>query len=297
MKKLIALLLLLLLLPVAAGAGTVVTSFYPVWLFTLNLTDGIPDLNVKNLASPDTGCLHDYQLSTGDLKTLSGADVFLINGAGMETYLDHVFSAFPDLPVVSAADGIPLLNDSSSLQIGETEDADMPNAHIWLDASNAAAMVRNLAEGLIRVMPEYEAVIRTNAENYTARLLQLDSTLKDSLSSLPHTDIVTFHEAFPYFAKAYGLTVAAVVNREPGETLTPAQMARLADVVGQLGNPPLFVEPQYDDLSARILAAETGAPVYSLDPIVTGPESDVPSDYYETVMLRNMAVLCEALGN
>ena len=73
-------------------------------------------------------------------------------------------------------------------------------------------------------------------------------------------------------------------------------MAELIEAVRALGNPPLFVEPQYEDLSARILAAETGAPVYTLDPVVTGPEENPPTDYYEQVMLENMRVLQEALS-
>ena len=92
------------------------------------------------------------------------------------------------------------------------------------------------------------------------------------------------------------LEVLAVVNREPGETLTPAQMAALAAAVVELGKPPLFVEPQYEDLSARTLSAETGARVFTLDPVVTGPEENVPPDYYETVMRENMRTLQEALG-
>jgi len=93
-----------------------------------------------------------------------------------------------------------------------------------------------------------------------------------------------------------GLEVLAVVNREPGETLTPAQLSELVEVVRELNNPPLFVEPQYEDLSARTISAETGAKVYTLDPVVTGPEEDVPLDYYDTIMLQNMTVLQEALG-
>ena len=63
-----------------------------------------------------------------------------------------------------------------------------------------------------------------------------------------------------------------------------------------IGNPPLFVEPQYTDLSAETLSRETGSSVWSLDPVVTGPETDVPLDYYEMVMLQNMKVLVEALA-
>ena len=78
--------------------------------------------------------------------------------------------------------------------------------------------------------------------------------------------------------------------------LTPSQLAELVREIRGLGNPPLFVEPQYTDLSAQTLSRETGAPVWSLDPVVTGPEEDVPFDYYETVMLQNMNTLIEALS-
>ena len=297
MKKRLLLLLLLLLFTGRAAGETVVTSFYPIWLFTLNLTEGLENVTVKNLAAPDTGCLHDYQLQTADMKALSEADVFLVNGAGMESFLPMIASAFPDLPVVEASAGIPLLRDTGALEIGEAEaEEEGVNAHIWLDPTLAARMVANLAEGLQQALPDRAEAIAANRDALLLRLQQLDETLRAGLADLPRRDIVTFHEAFPYFARAYDLRVVAVVNREPGETLTPAQMSELAEAVQQLGNPPLFIEPQYEDLSARIIATETGAAVYELDPVVTGPGEDVPPDYYETVMLKNMTVLQEALG-
>ncbi|MBQ9212097.1 MAG: zinc ABC transporter substrate-binding protein [Clostridia bacterium] len=295
--KFLSLLLALLLLPLPALAGTVVTSFYPIWLLALNLTAGVPDLQVRNLAAPDTGCLHDYQLQTGDMKTLAEADLFLVNGAGMESYLDLVYDAFPALPVAAASDGIPLLYGLDALEIGKAEeDEEEANAHLWLSAANAARMAENLAAALVAQFPADASLIQDNLTALTQRLSALDAELKEGLSHLPHRQIITFHEAFPYFAAAYDLEVVAVVNREPGETLTPAQLAQLVEVIQDLGLPPLFVEPQYEDLSARTLSAETGAKVYTLDPVVTGPEEDVPLDYYETIMRQNMATLQEALG-
>lgn len=289
-KKLLALSLaaLLMLTPLCALAETVVASFYPIYLFALNLTDGLPDVAVRCLAAPTTGCLHDYQLQTGDMKALSAADVFLINGAGMEGYLSNVFEAFPALPVVDASEGVELMAD---------EDHGEMNAHVWLDASNARQMVSNLAEGLMAALPAHAEAIAANRDAYATRLSALDEELKAGLRDLPHKDIVTFHEAFPYFAKAYGLNVAAVITREPGDALSPAKMGELVELVRSLGAPPLFVEPQYEDIAAQTISRETGAPVYTLDPIVTGPEADVPLDYYETVMRRNMQVLQEALGD
>ena len=296
MKKLISLLMILLLLPCLASSETVVTSFYPVWVMTLNLTRGLEDhVTVRNLAAPTVGCLHDYQLQTSDMKVLSGADAFLVNGAGMEAFLPEITRALPSLPVIEASEGIELLENGDAVEILESEEEEV-NSHLWLDPSKAARMAENLAAGLIRLMPADEEVITANLQDYRSRLESLDRQLRSGLENLPRRDIVTFHEAFPYFAAAYNLHVVAVVNKEPGEVLTPSQMAVLVREIIRLGNPPLFVEPQYTDLSAQTLSRETGSSVWSLDPMVTGPEEDVPLDYYETVMLQNMNTLIEALS-
>ena len=296
MKKLISLLMILLLLPCLASSETVVTSFYPVWVMTLNLTRGLEDhVTIRNLAAPTVGCLHDYQLQTSDMKVLSGADAFLVNGAGMEAFLPEITRALPSLPVIEASEGIELLENGDVVEILESEEEEV-NSHLWLDPSRAVRMAENLAAGLIRLMPADEEVITANLQDYRSRLESLDEQLRSGLENLPRRDIVTFHEAFPYFAAAYDLHVVAVVNKEPGEVLTPSQMAVLVREIIRLGNPPLFVEPQYTDLSAQTLSRETGSSVWSLDPMVTGPEEDVPLDYYETVMLQNMNTLIEALS-
>ncbi len=299
MKKITSLLLaaFLFALPSLAGAETVATSFYPIYLLTINLTQGVDGVDVHNLAAPGTGCLHDYQLQTSDMKALAQADVFLVNGAGMESYLTHVYDAFPSLPVVEASTGVELLDDDDmpvAIGEGETE----VNAHIWLDPQNAIIMVQNLCEGLSQAMPEHRKAFESNRDAYCARLEALDAALTEGLKDLPHKDIITFHEAFPYFAKAYGLNVVAVVNREPGDALSPARLSELVKLVETLGTPPLFVEPQYEDMAAQTLAQETGAKVYTLDPVVTGPEDTAEAlTYYETTMLANMETLQTALGD
>ena len=298
MKKLIVLILAALMMTSAlASAETVVTSFYPIHLFARNLLDGINGVELASLAEPTSGCLHDYQLQTGDMKTLARADVFLINGAGMEGYLEGVFEAFPALPVVDASTGVALLEDCSDHghdHDGHDHDHAF-NAHIWLDSENAALMVANLAEGLIAALPQHEAAIAANRDAYIARLTALDAELTAALADLPNKDIITFHEAFPYFASAYNLTVAAVINRDPDDALSPRQLAELCKTVKTLGAPPLFTEPQYEDMAASTISRETGAPLFALDPIVTGP-ADAPLTHYEDAMRQNLAVLLQALG-
>lgn len=302
MKKLtaISIALLLMLSPALAGAETVVTSFYPIYLFALNLLDGIEDVEVANMAEPGTGCLHDYQLQTGDMKLLARADAFLINGAGMEGYLSGVFDAFPALPVVDASAGVALLEDCSDHDHDEHNDhGDHDhafNAHIWLDAGNAIQMVNNLADGLTAALPVHAESIEANRAAYIARLTALDDELEAKLAGVVRKDIITFHEAFPYFAEAYGLHVAAVINRDPDDALSPRQLAELCKTVISLGAPPLFTEPQYEDMAAQTIARETGAPLCTLDPIVTGPATDIPLTLYEDVMRENLTVLLAVLG-
>ena len=286
----------MLLVPAAAFAETVVTSFYPVWIITLNLTDGLNDVAVRNLAAPSVGCLHDYQLQPADMKTLDGADALIVNGAGMEAFLPEITRTFPSLPVIEASEGIELLAEDDAVRIGDAEEEEV-NSHIWLDPMRAVLMAENIANGLADLMPQHRDVLLANLESYRERLTALDTQLREGLQDLPRRDIVTFHEAFPYFAAAYGLHVVAVVSKEPGEVVTPAQMGSLVMEIERLGNPPLFVEPQYTDLSAQTLSRETGSAVYSLDPVVTGPEENVPLDYYETVMIKNMETLVEALSD
>ena len=301
MKKLLCLLLALLCTIAFASAETVVTSFYPIYLFAANLLDGAEGVTLTSLAEPGAGCLHDYQLQTGDMKALAKADAFLINGAGMEGYLEGVFEAFPALTVVDASTGVTLLEDCSD---GHDHDHDHDdhghdhayNAHIWLDASNAVMMVNNLAEGLIAALPAQADVIAANRDAYIARLTALDAEIESALVAVPSKDIITFHEAFPYFANAYGLNVAAVVNRDPDDALSPRALAELCKLVESLGAPPLFIEPQYEDKAAQTIARETGTAIHTLDPIVTGPANDVPLTYYEDVMRQNLAVLLDALG-
>ena len=297
MKKLLCILLALLLCtPALASGETIVTSFYPIYLFALNLLEGVDGVTLTSLAEPGAGCLHDYQLQTGDMKALAKADAFLINGAGMESYLEGVFEAFPALPLVDASQGVALLEDCSDGHDHEGHDHDHAvNAHIWLDAQNAILMVNNLAEGLIAALPAQAVAISANRDAYTARLASLDAEIETALANVPSKDIITFHEAFPYFAEAYGLNVAAVVNRDPDDALSPRALAELCKLVKSLGAPPLFVEPQYEDMAAQTIARETGAALHSLDPIVTGPDQDVPLTWYEDVMRQNLAVLLEAL--
>lgn len=274
----------------AAGKGHdglhIVTSFFPVYVAVINVTNDVPGVTVTNMTEPQTGCLHDYSLKPSDLRLLEDADVFIINGAGMESFLDNVLSQQNDLDIIEAADGIPMIVDKN----GEG------NPHVWVSLSNAAVYVQNIADRLSDLDAKNEDLYRKNAVLYIDKIEALKQEMHGELDSLKNRDIITFHEAFPYFAQEFGLNIAAVVEREPGTEPTPKELAGIIEMVEQTGVRALFVEPQYSSGAMETIAAETGAVVYTLDPVVTGEAVPGARDAYLEAMRRNLETLKKALG-
>ena len=187
------------------GSFHIVTSFYPMYVATINITQGVDGVTVTNMTKPQTGCLHDYQLMTEDMKTLEKADAFVINGAGMESFLDKVVEQQKNLKIIDASKGIELLKDD-----------DEENPHVWLSVTDAILQVKNIAEQLKAADPKHADAYEKNAAAYIKKLEALKAEMHAELDTVPNKDIVTFHEAFPYFAKEFGLNIISVVEREPG---------------------------------------------------------------------------------
>ena len=276
----------------------VVASFYPIYALAANLLEGVPGVTLASLAPPSTGCLHDVALLPGDLQALLHADVLLVNGAGMESYLDDVLEEFPFLPIVDASVGVELLPNAEHDDPDDHDDHNHGecNAHLWLSVPNAERMLRNLCDGLTEMLPEQAEAITANRDAYLARLSALDAELRQTLAPYEGREMVTFHAAFAYFAHEYGLTVLATLVEEPESSLSAGELASLCALVKEHGAPPLFVEPAYDQSAAEVLAAETGARVYTLDPATTGALDTTALAHYEEAMRQNARTLVQAFA-
>ena len=296
--KILSLLLLVLSVALVGCGGTdksaekktaepfrIVTSFYPMYVATINITDGVDGVEVYNMTKPQTGCLHDYQLVTEDMKTLEKADAFVINGAGMEDFMDKVTEQQKKLKVIDASRGIELIHD----------DEEGDNPHVWLSVTDAITQVRNIADQLKEADPAHAAAYEKNAAAYIEKLTSLKSEMHAALDNVPHKDIVTFHEAFPYFAKEFNLNIIGVVEREPGTEPTPTELQETIEQVNALPTKVLFTEPQYSPAAAETIARETGAKIYTLDPVVTGEATPAAKNAYIDTMKKNMKTLQEAL--
>ena len=294
MKKFLSLALIILTFALV-GCGSekkdddklkIVTSFYPMYLETLNITRGVEGVEVVNMTPPQTGCLHDYQLTPEDMKTLETADIFVVNGLGMESFLDKVIEAHPNLKIINASDTpdiVPIMEDG------------VPNPHVWLSLTYAIAQVKNISAKLCELDPSRADVYKRYTLDYVDELTTLRDEMHISLTMLPNREIVTFHEAFPYLAAEFGLKIVATVEREPGTEPTPQELAETIEKINSLPVKIIFTEPQYSAKAAETIARETGAQIFELDPIVTGEAKPENLLGYVDRMLNNTLTLAKAL--
>ena len=135
-----------------AGEGRplkVLASFYPMYVMALNIVGDTPGVSVECMTEPITGCLHDYQLTPANMKTLAGADIFIANGAGMETFIEKALKQAPHLKVIEASRGIRLAFED--------------NPHVWVSIGGAMEDTRNSAKGLAAADPAHAAAYENNA--------------------------------------------------------------------------------------------------------------------------------------
>ena len=262
----------------------ITTAFYPIYIATLNITEGANNVKVTNLTKETTGCLHDYTLAPEELISLDDSDALIINGAGMEGFLNKVIENYPNLNVIDSSNGIELIKSNS----GETE----YNPHIFASVKRHIMQVNNISEKLIKLNPENAQVYEYNTEQYVNKLKQLQNNIKTSIEQFKTKEIITFHEAFTYFAEDFGLNVVATIEREPGTEPSAGELAETVEIIKDKNIKTIFVEPNYNTKIAETISNETGAKIYTLDPVASGIMN---KDEYINIMERNIKVLKEAL--
>lgn len=279
----------------------VVTSFYPAYVLTINLTDKIPDFKVDSLTDFSAGCLHDYQLTTGDMRLLSNADVFIINGGGMEEYLDEVIDNYPNLKVIDLSMGIDMLKSEG--HHGSV------NPHVWLDPQLYILQIENARKGIEYYIQENESSIdnykevidrlNSNTRTYLQEVDRLDEDLELILHSVDDmireknisNKVVVFHDSFAYISTKAGLEVAYTVEIDKDTPLSAGEVAEVITAIKKDDIRYLFTEEQYDDTISERIREETDAEVYIIDSAVTG---DAGKDSYLQAMRRNIDTLKKA---
>lgn len=265
------------------GAGErqfrVVTSFYPMYIAALNITGGCSGVSLENLSEPQTGCLHDYQLTAADMKKLSRADVFVVNGGGIESFLSDVGSQYPSLAVVNACERIDLPDD---------------NAHAWMSIPDYMVQVQTIADALAELDAANARQYQDNCGAYLARLRELLQKQRRILPAAAGVNgVILFHEAFAYVAKDLGLTVAGTLDLDEERQVSAGETADVIRLVKEDGVRLILAEELYGKEMCDAIQAETDAEAVYLDTCTRG---SYEADSYLKAMEHNLALLEKAFS-
>ncbi len=290
------------------GTFTILTSFYPMYILALNLVDGAENVELRNLASPSTGCLHDYQMRPMDMVNMEQNDVMIINGAGMEEFLEDATKGLDSLTLIDATEGLNLLPSKEHSHDHEDHDHDHEdhdhedhdhdhgewNAHAWLSLDLYEEQIEAVANQLSQYDPENKEIYQKNAEEYKNKVEHLKELEEEIKEETEGKKIVIFHEAFAYMAQDLGMEVVESLEVETDAGLSAGQIKELIDEVDHSGADLLISEKQYSGKIGQTLEKEIGIHDITLDSCVTGK---MEKNSYLNSMEENLRVLKEALSN
>lgn len=269
----------------------VVTSFYPVTVLTQEITKGIPGVTVQNMAQSQTGCLHDYQLTTEDMKTLDKAGLFIINGGGME-HFENALQQFPALNIVDTSANTTMVPTSQGHEGHDEHEEETWNSHIWLSPDNAAIQAENIKNALCDADPQNSQQYEENAKDFIQKLEPLRKGFAEL--NFHQQPVGIFHEGFDYFAQMGKMEAAIALFSDENNTPSAKELSEAIDESREKGITLLFAAEDAGKVTAEAIAQETGAKVIVLNPVTGGT---LEADAYLKAMDSNLKKLQEAEKN
>jgi ABC-type Zn uptake system ZnuABC Zn-binding protein ZnuA len=243
---------------------------------------------VTSLAGKNTD-VHTFAATPADIRKVSGARLLVMNGLGLDDWLENTITS-------AAATGTPLVKlgvDLPGVELLPGEEPGTQNPHLWMNVKYAELYVDRIATALKAADPAHAADYDTRAAAYKTRLDTLDAAIRAKIAAIPEANrkLVMFHDAFPYFAKAYGITIVGVAVEAPGQDPSAGETAALINAIKAAGVKAIFSESQFPTKLVDQLAAETGAKVVANlfddalgDPPVTSYEALITWDADQLTM-------------
>lgn len=288
---------------------TVVTSFYPMYIAALNIVDGVDGVRLENLSEPQTGCLHDFQLTPEDMKLLSTADVFVINGGGIESFMSDVAKAYPKLDVVEACEDVALLSEEDDDETDGAHDHDHDadvesdsahdhdhdhgdeNAHAWMSVPRYRTMVQTIASRLAEKDAKHADEYYANAKAYDAKLAVLEEKI-DSLKSLTGgQNIIIFHEAYEYVADDFSMNACYLLDLDEERSVSAGEVKQVIGAIKDDGVSVILAEELYGKSMGDTVSRETDVHMVYIDPLNRG---DYDKDSYLDGMEHNIELIKDA---
>ncbi|WP_054180639.1 metal ABC transporter substrate-binding protein [Trabulsiella odontotermitis] len=273
---------------VSAKTLNVVTSFSILGDIVQQV--GGEHVKVQTLVGPD-GDPHTFEPSPQDSAAISKADVVVVNGLGLEGWLDRLIKAsgFKGKLVV-ASDGVATHTIDED---GKT----VVDPHAWNSAANGARYAQNIVKGLISADPEDKAALSKTGDDYIAQLHELDSWAKKRFSDIPESKriVLTSHDAFGYFSRAYHVRFLAVQGLSSESEASAKDVAALIDQIKADHVTTWFMENQLDPRLVKQIASATGAkPGGELFPEALSPKGG-PAETYTQAFKHNVDVIADSM--
>ncbi|CAN5560445.1 zinc ABC transporter substrate-binding protein [soil metagenome] len=242
---------------------------------------------------PVGGDPHVYEPVPQDARAVAESDLVLYNGFGLEGWLDRLIrNVGGERPIVEVAEGLTPI-------YGQYAGGRDPDPHLWGDVSNFIHYVESIRDALVQQAPACETTLRANADAYIQELQALDGWVRERTATIPpqNRQLVTSHDAFQYYASAYGLNVLGTpIGVSTDEEASAQTVARIVEDVRRTRVPALFVETTVNPNIIRRIASETGAGIGgslysdSLGEPGSGAES------YVGMIVHNTRTIVRALG-
>ena len=291
------------------GTLTIVATTYPIYLFASAVTQGVEGVTVERLNTGEANCLHDYTLSVSDMKLLARADVVAMNGVELEEFMEDAL-ATSDAAVIDCSEGVELLENLGHHHEEEEEDEAGHDhghfdPHYWMDPTNVGIMLDNLAAGLAQVDPERAktyADYATGAYDLVERYLLYEYRVSD-WPELACRQLITFHDGFQYFAKAFDLELLASIEEEAGSEASAHEIVEISELVKEKHIPAIFTEVNGSEATAKAISRETGCRVAQLSMLMSGGDvkeewgmEEIMEYLYITPMRVNLDTVMEAFA-
>ena len=293
MKKCILLLIMLAVLLsdcTQPPQSQIAATTLPVYELTTRLCEGT-DITVTQLVTEAVSCLHDYSLNVHQVRSAEAAELIVINGAGLEDFMEDLLH---HKSVIDSSKGIALIETSYEHNHGHEADSHEghhheEDPHIWLSPKNAKIMAQNICNGLSTQYPAHSDLFEFNLNELLSDLDKLQNYGEMQLADLSCRELITFHDGFAYLAESFDLEILEAVEEESGSEASASELVHLIEEVRHHDLPAIFTESLGSVSAARIIAAETGADIYTLDMAMHG-------ESYLSAMYHNISTLKGALG-
>jgi ABC-type Zn uptake system ZnuABC Zn-binding protein ZnuA len=250
------------------------------------------DLVTVTSLVPKNGDVHTFEPTPRDIRAVAQAQLLVMNGLGLDDWLERTISNVSrgGTPLVKLAVALP------GVALLPGQDTGTQNPHLFMDVKYAQLYVDRIAAGLKRVDPAHASRYDSQAVAYKTRLTTLDGWVRQQVASIPAANrkLVTFHDAFPYYAREYGITIVGVAVAAPGQDPSAGYTAALIDAIRKAGVKAIFSERQFPAKLVEQLAAETGTNVIAN--LYDDALGDPPVTSYEAVIRWDTEQLVAALG-